>query len=168
MTGTKYIGLLNPENQLQTDLMKLNGIDIWPTPTTTKEVKSFLGFGSFEKEFTPNNEDLTRPQNKQNINRQDNNDIIMLPERLFPNLLAQEFDDERTFENDNEQFDPIKTLSVHGLKTLPNHFSKVTAATSVNDVMTVNVIDMDLQKRIAMAQIVNDTINLLSGKRPNI
>src|SRR5271155_770816 len=44
-------------------------------------------------------------------------------------------------------------------------------ATSVNDVMTVNVIDMDLRKRIAMAQdmdiTVNNTINLLLGKRPN-
>ena len=76
------------------------------------------------------------------------------------------------FENCNEQFDPIKTLLVHGLKTLHNHFSKVTVATSVNDVITVNVMDMDLQKRIAMAQDmdikVDDTMNILLGKRPNI
>src|SRR6202453_4284 len=105
-------------------------------------------------------------------NEQDNEEMIMLPEGLFLNLLDREFDDERTFENDDEQTDPIKSLSVHGLKSLRNHFSKVTAATSVNDVTTVNVMDMDLQKRIATAQDmdikVDDTINILLGKRPNI
>jgi hypothetical protein len=96
--------------------------------------------------------------------------MIMLPDDLFLNLLDQEFDDEQIFENDNEQSDPIKSLSVHGLKTLHNHFSKVTVATSVNDVMTVNVTDMDLQKQIAMAQDINMTVNnmILLGKRPNI
>ena len=96
----------------------------------------------------------------------------MLPEGLFLNLLDREYNDERSFENDDEQFDPIKILSVHGPKSLRNHFSKVTAATSVNDVTTVNVMDIDLQKRIAMAHDmdinVDDTINVLLGKRPNI
>src|SRR5271155_4803838 len=105
-------------------------------------------------------------------NKQDNKDMIMLPEGLFPNLLDHKFDDKQTFENNDEQSDPIKTLSVHGLKMLHNHFSKVTTATSVNDVITVNVMDMDLQKRIAMAHDmdinVDDTMNILLGKRPNI
>jgi hypothetical protein len=61
---TKYEGLLNPENQLQTNPMEVYGIDIWPTPTMTKKEKSFLGFESFDKEFTQNNEDSTKPQNK--------------------------------------------------------------------------------------------------------
>ena len=77
---------------------------------------------------------------------QDNENMIMLPEGIFLNLLDHEFDDERTFENNDEQSDLIKSLSVHGLKSLCNHCSKVTAATSVNDVTTVNVMDMDLQK----------------------
>src|ERR1700678_1088339 len=96
----------------------------------------------------------------------------MLPEGLFLDLLDHKFDDEQTFENGDGQFDPIKTLLVHGLKTLPNHFSKVTVATSVNDVITVNVMNMDLQKWIVMAQdmniAVNDTINILLGKGPDI
>jgi hypothetical protein len=98
--------------------------------------------------------------------------MIMLPEGIFLNLLDQEFDDERNFENDDGQSDLIQSLSVHGLKTLHNHFSKVTAATSVNDIITVNIMDMDLQKQIVMAQdmdiTVNDTINVLLEKRPNI
>ena len=48
--------------------------------------------------------------------------------------------------------------------------SKVTVATSVNDVTTVNVMDMDLQKRIAMAHDmdINNTMNVLLGKKTNI
>src|ERR1700678_2012783 len=65
-----------------------------------------------------------------------------------------------------------KTLVVHEPKTLHNHFSKVTAATSVNDVIAVNVKNMGLRKWITMAQdmdmFINDTMNILSGRRPNI
>jgi hypothetical protein len=172
LTRTKYIGLLNPENQQQTNQIQLNGMEEWPSSTTTKEVESFLGFENFDKEFTQNVEDLMKPQNKRNKNKQDNKDIVMLPEELFLNLLGHEFNDERTFENGDEQFDLIKTLSVHGLKTLHNCFSKIATATSVNDVIAVNVMNMDLQKWITMAQdmnmIINDTINILLGRRPNI
>src|SRR5271168_3969151 len=42
-------------------------------------------------------------------NEQDNEEMIMLPEGLFLNLLDREFDDERTFENDDERSDPIKS-----------------------------------------------------------
>src|SRR6202522_2156030 len=166
---TEHGGLLNSGNQPQIEPMKPNGIAEWPTPTTTtKEVKSFLGFRNFDKEFTQSEEDLMKSKNKQNEKGQDNCDIIMLPERLLPNLLDQELDNERTFENNDEQFDPIKTLSVHGLKTLPNHFSKVTAATSVNNAIAVNVTNVDLRKWITMARIVNDMMNSLLGERPNI
>ena len=115
------MGMLNPENQLQTSLMKLNCIDIWPTPTMMNAVKSYLGFGNFDKEFTQNVQSLMKPQNKRNENELNNEDIAMLPEDFF-NLLDHKFDDERTFENDDEQFDPIKTSSVHKPKTLHNNF----------------------------------------------
>src|ERR1700678_153198 len=158
---TEYEGLLYSEKQLQTNPMKLYGIDIWPTPTTTEE-----GLGK----FTQNDEDLMNTQSKQNKEEQDDRDIIVLPERLFSDLLDQEFDDKRTFEHDDEQFDPIKTLSVH--EPLHNQFSKVAAATSVNDVMTVKVIDMDLQKQKAMAlhrdTTINDVIDTLLGKKPDL
>src|ERR1700678_2652016 len=63
---TKYMGMLNPENQLQMSLMKLNGIDIWPTPTMMNAVKSYLGFGNFDEEFTQNVQSLIKPQNELN------------------------------------------------------------------------------------------------------
>ena len=81
----------------------------------------------------------------------------------------EKFNDERTFEIDDEQSDPIKSLSVHGLKTLHKHFSKVTAATPVNDIIAVNVMNTNPQKWIMMAQdmdiTVNDAENILLGKR---
>src|ERR1700678_4426935 len=166
---TEYEGLLNPEDQLQLSPMKPNGIAEWPTPTTTtKEVKFFLRFRNFDEEFTQNEEDLTQSKDKWNEKGQDNCDIIMLPERLFPNSLDYGLDDERTCELDDGQFDPIKTLSVREPETLLNHFSKVAAATSVNNVIAVNVTNTDPRKWITMARIVNNMINSLSGKGPNI
>ena len=54
---------------------------------------------------------------------------------------------------------------------LHNHFSNVTAAISVNDVI-INVLDMNLQKRIAAAQEmdipVKEKMNILLRKSPNI
>src|ERR1700678_3613648 len=164
--------MLSPDTQTQTESRKGVGIDEWPTPTTTKRVKSFLGFENFDTEFTQNDEDLIKPHNKQDENEQDNRDMVKLPERSSPDLLDHEFDDERAFEIDDEQFDPIKTLSVREPKTLHNHFLKVAVATSVNDVITDDDMNMDLQKWLTMAQdmnmIVNHTINILLGRRPNI
>jgi hypothetical protein len=61
VTRTEYKGLLNPENQLQTNPMKPYDIDIWPTPAMTTEAKSFLGFGNVDKGFIQNNWTLTEP-----------------------------------------------------------------------------------------------------------
>src|ERR1700678_2533185 len=160
--------------------MKLDGIE-WPISTTRKEVKSFLGFENINKGFIQDNRTLTEPLKEPletdetflaKKDEQDDKDMIMLPEGLFPNPLDYGFDDERTLEIDDGQSDPIKSLSVHGLKTLRNHFSKVTTATSVNDVIAVNVTDTNLQKWIMMARdmdiTVDNTTNILSGKKPNI
>ena len=43
----EYLGLLISENQLRMDPVKLDGIAKWPTPTTVKDVRSFLGIGNF-------------------------------------------------------------------------------------------------------------------------
>src|ERR1700678_2098087 len=88
---------------------------------------------------------------------QDNEDMVLLPENLFINLLEHNMTNPTRIlainNTDNEDDDPdaIKSLSIHGLKTLRNHFSNNTAAFSVNDI-TINVMDMDLQRRITTAQ----------------
>src|ERR1700678_3383649 len=102
-----------------------------------------------------------RPDNGEG-NKQDNEDMIMLPEGLFLNLLDQELNDEQTFENNNDQSDPIKTLSVHGLKMLHNHFSKVTVATSVNDIITVNIMDMD-PKHLSRPLLIKMVETIVAG-----
>src|SRR5271168_3900561 len=147
----------------------------------TTEVKTFLGFGNVDKGFIQDNWTLTEPLKdlfetdetfQAKKNEQDDKDMIMLPEDSNPNSLDHGFDDERTFEIDDEQSDPIKSLSVHGLKTLCNHFSKVTAAPSVNDVITVNVMNTNPQKWIMMAQDTditdNDAENKLLGRRDGL
>src|ERR1700678_672256 len=164
VTRTEYEGLPNPENQLLANPMKLYGIDKWPTPAMTTEVKSFLGFGNSDKGLIQDDWTLTEPFEVllemdetflAKKDEQDDKDMIMLPGGLLPNSLDYGFDDERTLEIDNGQSDPIKSLSVHGLKTLP-----------------VNVTNTNLQKWIMMARdmdiTVNNTTNILSGKKPNI
>src|SRR6202522_3812506 len=164
VTRTEYEGLSNPENQLLANPMKLYGIDKWPTPAMTTEAKSFLGFGNIDKGLIQDDWTLTEPfevllENDETFlakkDEQDDKDMLMLPEGLLPNSLDYGFDDERTLEIDNGQSNPIKSLSVHGLKTLP-----------------VNVTNTNLQKWIMMARdmdiTVNNTTNILSGKKPNI
>jgi hypothetical protein len=73
----------------------------------TTEVKSFLGFGNVDKGFIQDNWTLTEPLKELLVmdktfpvkkNEQDDKDMIMLPEDLFPNSLDYGFDDERTLE----------------------------------------------------------------------
>jgi RNase H-like domain found in reverse transcriptase len=45
------------------DSVKLGGIRNWPTPTTVKQVQSFLGFGNFYQKFISHYSDLTQPLN---------------------------------------------------------------------------------------------------------
>ena len=45
------------------DPIKLKGIADWPTPTTVKEVRSFLGFGNFYRRFIPGYGDISKPLN---------------------------------------------------------------------------------------------------------
>src|ERR1700678_3408484 len=147
----------------------------------TTEVKSFLGFGNINKGLIQDDWTLTEPFEVllemdetflAKKDEQDNKDMLMLPEGLFPNSLDYGFDEEQTLEIDDGQPDPIKSLSVHGHKTLRNHFSKVTAATSVNNVIAVNVTNTNLQKWIMMARdmdiTVNNAVNILLGKRDGL
>ena len=50
-TTMEYLGLIIKEGQLSMDPIKLKGISEWPTPTTVKQVRAFLGFGDFYRCF---------------------------------------------------------------------------------------------------------------------
>jgi hypothetical protein len=43
------------------DPVKVEGIRNWPTPTTVKEVRSFLGFGNFYKGFISHYSEMAHP-----------------------------------------------------------------------------------------------------------
>ena len=102
--------------------------------------------------------------------------MVLLPENLFINLLEHDMANPTRIlatNNTNDEDDTpdaIKSLSIHGLKTLHNHFPNDTVAFSVNDVI-INVMDMDLQRRIATAQDmdtpVKEKLNILLEKSPN-
>ena len=63
VTQCDYLGLIIRENEIAMDPTKLEGIAKWPTPTTVKQVRSFLGFGNFYRRFIGHYADLARPLN---------------------------------------------------------------------------------------------------------
>ena len=46
-TKIEWLGMVIEEGKIIMDLGKVKGIQEWPTPTTVKQVRSFLGFGNF-------------------------------------------------------------------------------------------------------------------------
>ena len=51
------------EGKISMDPVKLKGIKDWPTPTTVKEVRSFLGFGNFYRKFIHKYSEIAKPLN---------------------------------------------------------------------------------------------------------
>ena len=45
------------------DPTKLEGISKWPTPSTVKQVRSFLGFGNFYRRFIGHYSEIAKPLN---------------------------------------------------------------------------------------------------------
>ena len=50
-TKVEYLGMIIEEGKISMDPGKLKGIQDWPTPTTVKQVRRFLGFGNFYRRF---------------------------------------------------------------------------------------------------------------------
>ena len=63
-TEVEYLGMVISENKLKMDPVKVSGIANWPTPTTIKEVRSFLGFGNYYRRFIHAYGDLIKPLNE--------------------------------------------------------------------------------------------------------
>jgi len=51
VTEVKYLDLIIRKDKIAMEPMKLAGIADWPTPTTIKQVRSFLGFVNFYRRF---------------------------------------------------------------------------------------------------------------------
>ena len=62
-TKIEYLGMVITEGKITMDSVKVKGIWDWPTPTTVKEVQSFLGFGNFYRKFINKFLELAAPLN---------------------------------------------------------------------------------------------------------
>jgi RNase H-like domain found in reverse transcriptase len=63
-TTVEYLGLIVENRQVQMDPVKTNAITDWPTPTTKKELQSFLGFMNFYRRFIKDFAKVAAPLNK--------------------------------------------------------------------------------------------------------
>ena len=59
----EYLGMVIQEGKVTMDSVKVKGIQDWPTPSTVKQVQSFLGFGNFYRKFIKKFSELTQPLN---------------------------------------------------------------------------------------------------------
>ena len=59
-----YLGFILSENRISMDPIKLKGIEEWTTPTTVKQVRSFLGFGNYYRKFIKDYGNMTQPLNE--------------------------------------------------------------------------------------------------------
>jgi hypothetical protein len=59
-----YQGLILEKGVTRMDPAKIKGIANWPTPTTVKQVRSFLGFCNFYRPFIYHFSHIARPLNK--------------------------------------------------------------------------------------------------------
>jgi hypothetical protein len=62
-TKMEYLGLIIQEGKLSMDPIKLSGIRDWPTPTTVKQVRGFIGFANFYRRFIKKFSELILPLN---------------------------------------------------------------------------------------------------------
>jgi reverse transcriptase-like protein len=59
----EYLGVIIGQGKVEMDPVKVEGIAKWPTPTTVKDVRSFLGFCNFYRSFIANFSTVACPLN---------------------------------------------------------------------------------------------------------
>ena len=59
----EYLGLILEQMQTWMDPVKVAGVREWPTPTTVKGVRSFLGFCNYYRAFVQDFSELALPLN---------------------------------------------------------------------------------------------------------
>ena len=58
-----FLMMVIEEGKISIDPGKLKGIQDWPTPTTVKQVRGFLGFGNFYRRFIWHFSEIAKPLN---------------------------------------------------------------------------------------------------------
>ncbi|CEL54415.1 hypothetical protein RSOLAG1IB_11661 [Rhizoctonia solani AG-1 IB] len=60
-TTVEYLGIIVWDKGFSLDKLKIQAVQEWPTPTTVKQVQSFLGFANFVRRFVANFSQIARP-----------------------------------------------------------------------------------------------------------
>ena len=85
MTKIEYLGMIIEEGQITMDPIKVAGIRDWPTPTTVKQARLFLGFGNFYRKFIFHYSDIAKPLN--NLTKKDRKfEWTNDPQQSFDNI----------------------------------------------------------------------------------
>src|SRR5258705_8956449 len=58
-----YLGLKIAFDKIMMDSVKVQGVADWPTPQNTTEVRSFLGFTNFYRQFIRDFSNIAKPMN---------------------------------------------------------------------------------------------------------
>lgn len=84
----RYLGYVVDEKGLRTDPEKVEAISKFPTPTTKKEVKRFLGTASWYRRFIPQFSTIAGPLNKLTSTKKNSPPFLWTPEadRAFHHL----------------------------------------------------------------------------------
>ena len=62
-TRLEYLGMIITPDCVEMDDTKLKGIEEWPKPGTTRDVRKFMGFCNFYRKFIHRYADISRPLN---------------------------------------------------------------------------------------------------------
>ncbi|CCO33944.1 hypothetical protein RSOLAG1IB_11464 [Rhizoctonia solani AG-1 IB] len=60
-TTVEYLGIIVSDKGFFLDKLKIQAVQEWPTPSTVKQVQSFLGFANFVRRFVANFSQIARP-----------------------------------------------------------------------------------------------------------
>jgi hypothetical protein len=62
-TKVEWLGIIMEEGKISMDARKLKGILEWTVLTMVKQVRGFLGFGNFYRQFIKHYSEIARPLN---------------------------------------------------------------------------------------------------------
>jgi hypothetical protein len=85
----EYLGVIVGNGQVKMDPVKVKGITDWPAPTKVKELRSFLGFGNYYKDFIPNYSLIARPLH--DLTRKDRQWTWGIPQQMAFRTLKKMF-----------------------------------------------------------------------------